>query len=268
MNEGKPRDVICVDQLECRYGEQVILRDISFSVRGNEIFFIAGRRGCGKSTLLRHLLGLLVPARGRMAYFGQPLGAPGSPERSELLKSFGVLFQEDALWSDLSLLENVSLPMAMHTRLPKPVRFEIARLKLAQVGLAGYDDFFPRELSGGMQKRAALARALALDPGILFLDEPTAGQDPITARQIDELTLQVRRTVGATVVIVSHSLPSIRRMADRLLLLDEKARGIVAIGSPDEVAARKDIRLVREFFEAETGSPGESDDPGSAIHEN
>jgi phospholipid/cholesterol/gamma-HCH transport system ATP-binding protein len=251
MSDSNPNDVICVEQLECRYGDKLILRDITFSVRRQEIFFIAGRSGCGKTTLLHHLLGLLVPSGGRIVYFGKVLSGTEHAERYEFLKSFGVLFQEDALWTDMSLLDNVSLPLVLHTRLPRQTRAEIARLKLAQVGLAGYQDFFPSELSSGMQKRAALARALALDPTILFFDEPTAGQDPITVRQIDQLILQVRRTVGATVVVISHSVASIRNIADRVLLLDAKTKGIVAIGTPNEMAERNDEPLVRDFFRPE-----------------
>lgn len=251
MRDANPNDALCVEGLECRYDDKLILRDISFSVRRQEIFFIAGRSGCGKSTLLRHLLGLLIPARGRIAYFGKVLSGTEPLEQHDFLKSFGVLFQDDALWTDMSLLDNVALPLVFHTRLSRQTRAEIARLKLAQVGLAGYQDFFPSELSGGMHKRAALARALALDPAILFFDEPTAGQDPITVRQIDQLILQVRRTVGATVVVVSHSVASIRAIADRVLLLDAKTKGIVAIGTPDEMAEQNDQPLVRDFFRAE-----------------
>jgi phospholipid/cholesterol/gamma-HCH transport system ATP-binding protein len=252
MNTAGSNEVIQVEHLECRYGDHVVLRDVSFSVRHNEIFFVAGRSGCGKSTLLRHMIGLQIPAKGRIAYFGRDLTGTNPLERHEFFKSFGVLFQENALWSDMSLFENVSLPLILHTRLTKETRAEIVALKLAQVGLAGYQNHFPSELSGGMQKRAALARALALDPDILFFDEPTAGQDPITARQINQLILQIRQTVGATVVVVSHRLPSIFAIADRMLLLDAETKGIVAIGTPGEISQKQEQPLVHEFFRSET----------------
>lgn len=239
---------IRVHDLECRYGETVVLQEINFTVRPGEIFFVAGRSGCGKSTLLRHMVGLMPPARGRIAYFGRDFTGAGFAERREFVRSFGILFQNNALWTDMSLFENVSLPLTLHTRLPGEIRAEIVALKLAQVGLAGQQDRFPRELSGGMQKRAALARALALDPDILFFDEPTAGLDPITAGQIDDLILQVRDTVGATVVVVSHSLSSIFHIADRMILLDPNTRGILAEGPPDQLASETDHPGVREFL--------------------
>lgn len=253
MSDSDPKEVIRVEDLECRYGDKLILQGVTFSIHGQEIVFIAGRSGCGKSTLLRHLLGLLTPSRGRIAYFGKTLAANQLLEREELLRTFGVLFQEDALWTDMSLLENVCLPLVLHTNLPRQIREEIGLLKLAQVGLAGYQDRFPSELSGGMQKRAALARALALDPAVLFFDEPTAGQDPITVRQIDHLILQVRDTVGTTIVVVSHSIPSIWRLADRVILLDQDHKGIVAVGTPAELASWNDPPVVREFFESDNG---------------
>lgn len=257
MNPSTTQDAaIRVEDLECRYGEKVILRGLSFSVQRNEIFFIAGRSGCGKSTLLRHLVGLHTPVHGRIFFFGREMTNLSPPARHELFKLFGVLFQEDALWSDMSLGENVSLPLAVHTSLPRTLRREIAALKLAQVGLAGYQDYSPNELSGGMQKRAALARALALDPAILFFDEPTAGLDPITVREIDQLILRMRQTVGATVVVVSHSVPSILAIADRLLLLDAQTKGIIAAGAPGDIARNNGHPLVRDFFRPEAAGLG------------
>ena len=252
MDQTNAREAIRVEQLECRYGEKIILREITFAVCRNEIFFIAGRSGCGKSTLLRHLVGLQEPFRGRILYFGKELTSAEPSDRREFFKSFGVLFQEDALWTDMTLSENVGLPLALHTKLSRQTRDEIARFKLAQVGLAGYQDYLPSELSGGMQKRAALARALALDPAILFFDEPTAGLDPITMREIDQLILRVRQTIGATIVVVSHSVPSIMGIADRLLLLDAETKGIVATGSPEELSQNQTKPLVREFFSSES----------------
>jgi phospholipid/cholesterol/gamma-HCH transport system ATP-binding protein len=237
-----------VQNLECRYGDDVVLREISFAVRPGEIFFVAGRSGCGKSTLLRHMVGLLSPFQGRIAYFGHDFTGAGFAERREVVRSFGVLFQNSALWTEMSLFENVSLPLRLHTKLPADVRAEIVALKLAQVGLAGQQDRFPAELSGGMRKRAALARALALDPAILFFDEPTAGLDPITAAQIDDLILKVRETVGATVIVVSHSLASIFRIADRMILLDPESKGILAAGPPAQLVRETNHPRVREFL--------------------
>ncbi len=243
--------MVQVEHLECRYGDEVILQDITFSVRQQEMFFVAGRSGCGKTTLLRHLLGLLSPFQGRIAYFGEDFTGATPDERRHFSRSFGVLFQNNALWTDMSLAENVSLPLLLHTRLSRDIRNEIVALKLAQVGLAGCQDRFPRELSGGMQKRAALARALALDPAILFFDEPTAGLDPITANQIDHLIVQVRDTVGATVVVVSHSLGSIFHVADRVILLDPQAKGIIAEGAPAELVRTTHDPRVKAFLEQE-----------------
>lgn len=252
MTPARSEEIIQVERLECRYGGHVVLREVSFSVRRNEIFFVAGRSGCGKSTLLRHLVGLQMPAGGAIKYFGKPFPGAESFDRREFFEAFGVLFQDHALWSDMSLFENISLPLVLYTRLPRATRAEIVALKLAQVGLAGCQDRYPGELSGGMQKRAALARALALDPQILFFDEPTAGLDPITARQINQLILRIRQTVGATVVVVSHRLPSIFSIADRMILLDADIKGIVAMGPPDEIARQTEPPLAREFFHADS----------------
>lgn len=241
-------EVIGVQNVECRYGAEVILKDVSFAVRHGEIFFVAGRSGSGKSTLLRHMLGLQRPFHGRVSYFGRDFTNANDVERRELVRSFGVLFQSSALWTEMSLFENVSLPLWLYTKLPREIREEVVALKLSQVGLAGQQQRLPTELSGGMQKRAALARALALDPAILFFDEPTAGLDPITAAQIDLLIAEVRDTAGTTVVVVSHSLPSIFRIADRMILLDPEKKGILAEGPPKKLADESDDPRVRDFL--------------------
>lgn len=263
MNAAKhPDEVIQVQDLECRYGDEVVLKGITFAVHRGEIFFVAGRSGCGKTTLLRHMVGLLAPYHGRISYFGREFTNAAFAERREFVRSFGVLFQNNALWTDMSLSENVSLPLLLHTRLPGEVRAEIVALKLAQVGLAGQQDRYPMELSGGMRKRAALARALALDPAILFFDEPTAGLDPITAEQIDSLILNVRETVGTTVVVVSHSLPSIFRIADRMILLDPEIKGIAAEGPPKELVRETGNPRVRDFLKLDLQMKGESNERG------
>ena len=245
---GAPPAAIGVENLECRYGDTVVLTGVSFAVQEGELFFVIGGSGCGKSTLLRHLIGLMKPARGSVSYFGENFTEAGFVARRDLLKTFGVLYQNAALWTSMTLGENVALPLEQYTTLDRRERDEIVSLKLAQVGLAGYEDYFPSELSGGMRKRAGLARALALDPRIVFLDEPSAGLDPVTSRKLDDLVLQIRRTLGTTMVIVSHELASIFALADRVIMLDHEARGIIAEGRPRELAAANDDPRVREFL--------------------
>jgi phospholipid/cholesterol/gamma-HCH transport system ATP-binding protein len=212
------------------------------------VLFVIGGSGCGKSTLLRCMIGLLKPLRGDVAYFGKSFTAADAGQRREILKTFGVLYQNSALWSSMTLAENVSLPLEEHTSLTPADRLEVVALKLAQVGLSGFEDLYPSELSGGMQKRAALARALALDPAIVFFDEPSEGLDPITSRGMDKLILQVRETLGTTMVIVSHQLSSIFRLADRVLVLDRQSQGIIAEGAPAELAAASTDPRVRDFL--------------------
>jgi phospholipid/cholesterol/gamma-HCH transport system ATP-binding protein len=244
---GSP-PAIEVASLECRYGERVVLDNVSFTVKPGEIFFIIGGSGCGKSTLLRHLVGLMQPARGRVKYFGRDFTRATAGERRELLRTFGVLYQSGALWSSMTLRENIALPLELLTDLGRRERDEIVALKLAQVGLAGYEDYFPAELSGGMKKRAGLARALALDPAIVFFDEPSAGLDPITSLKLDELIRQIRDTLGTTIVIVSHELASIFDIADRVVMLDAAARGIIAEGAPAELRDHSPDARVQEFL--------------------
>jgi phospholipid/cholesterol/gamma-HCH transport system ATP-binding protein len=237
-----------VRDLECSYGGTTVLSGVSFSVREGELFFVIGGSGCGKTTLLRHMVGLMQPAKGSVCYFGENFTAADRAERRELLKTFGVLYQSAALWSSMTVRENVALPLEQYTPLNRRERDEIVTLKLAQVGLAGFEEYYPAELSGGMRKRAGLARALALDPRIVFFDEPSAGLDPVTSRKLDDLILQVRETLGTTMVIVSHELASIFALADRVILLDHEARGIVAEGRPSTLAATSDDPRVREFL--------------------
>lgn len=256
-------EIINVQDLECRYGEETVLSGISFAVRRGEIFCVAGRSGCGKTTLLKNMVGLRHPSRGRISYFGRDFTGATFLERQEFVRSFGLLFQNSALWTEMSLSENIALPLLIHTKLPGEVRAEIVALKLAQVGLAGQQKRSPDELSGGMQKRAALARALALDPAILFFDEPTAGLDPITATEIDDLILKVRDTAGATIVIVSHSLASIFHIADRMIFLGTETRGILAEGTPEELARNETDSQVRDFLKPRVQPWPEKKTPGS-----
>ena len=242
-----------VDHLECRYGERVVLKDVSFFVKPGEIFFVIGGNGCGKSTLLRHLIGLRQPVAGSVKYFGRDFTHADRAERQELLRTFGVLYQNGALWSSMTLGENVALPLELYTGLGRRERAEIVALKLAQVGLAGWEDYFPGELSGGMKRRAGLARALALDPAIVFFDEPSAGLDPITSLKLDELIRQIRDTLGTTIVIISHELPSIFDIADRVVMLDPEVKGVIAEGDPAALRDRSENARVQGFLNRRAG---------------
>jgi phospholipid/cholesterol/gamma-HCH transport system ATP-binding protein len=247
--ENPPTPAIEVETLDCAYGSNTILRDISFQVRRGETFFIIGGSGCGKSTLLRNLVGLNQPTRGRVKFFGMPFSDADLATRRIQLKTFGMLFQGGALWTSLTLRQNVALPLEEHTELSRREIDEIATLKLAQVGLGGFEDFYPSEISGGMKKRAGLARALALDPAIVFFDEPWAGLDPVTSRKLDDLIRQIRETFGTTLVIVSHELASIFGLADRVIMLDSGTKGIIAEGDPRALALETEDPRVKEFLQ-------------------
>ncbi len=239
---------IHVSGLRCGYGDTVILQEVNFTVERGEIFFIIGASGCGKSTLLKNLIGINRPIAGSVRFFGESFLDADASRRRQLLKTFGVLYQSGALWSSLSLRENVMLPLEEYTPLKRREREELASLKLAQVGLSGFEDYYPAEISGGMKKRAGLARALALDPAIVFFDEPSAGLDPIMSRSLDELILEIRETLGTTCVVVSHELASIFGIADRVIMLDKGSRGIVAEGHPRAMLESSRDPRVREFL--------------------
>lgn len=230
------------------YDNFVVGRDISFNVKRGEIFFIVGGSGCGKTTLLKHMIGLLSPVSGDVLYDGKSFVLGTDEEKKEILHKFGVLYQAGALWTSMTLLENIALPLEQYTGLSVGEISEIASVKLSLVGLRGFEDFYPAQLSGGMRKRAGLARAMALDPEILFFDEPSSGLDPINARRLDELILLLRNSLGATVVVVSHDLMSIVDIADRVIYLDADAKNIIAEGTPrDLIENSKDPRVI-EFF--------------------
>ncbi len=248
MSSPSATTAIEVDQLTAAYENTTVLKGVSFSVRAGEIFFVIGGSGCGKSTLLRNIVGLNAPKQGEVRFFGQPFTHADPMARRERLKTFGVLFQSGALWSSLSLRQNVALPLEEYTTLSRAEIDEIATFKLGQVGLAGFEDYFPSEISGGMKKRAGLARALALDPAIVFFDEPSAGLDPVTSRKLDDLILQIRDTFGTTIVVVSHELASIYGIADRVIMLDRTAQGIIAEGAPKELASGSRDPRVTEFL--------------------
>lgn len=243
-----------VTDLRCGYDGKLVLDGLNFSVAKAELFFVIGGSGCGKSTLLRHLIGLQPLLAGQVRFFGKSLSEQyGEGARRDLLKTFGVLFQSGALWSSLTLRENVALPLELHTDLKPAERNALATLKLAQVGLQGFEDYYPSEISGGMRKRTGLARALALDPAIVFFDEPSAGLDPITSRKLDELILQIRDSFGTTCVVVSHELASIQSIADRVILLNRETKGIIATGDPRELAANSSDPRVMDFFNRTAG---------------
>ena len=226
---------IAVKNLTMAFGAFVVMRDLDFTIRRGDIFFIMGGSGGGKSTLFRHMIGLNEPARGSVWYGETDFTAASPDERDVLRRRFGVLFQGSALWSAMTLAENVGLPLGEFTDLgPAEIR-EVAELKLALVGLRGFEDHFPSEISGGMQKRAGLARAIALDPEVLFLDEPSAGLDPISSKLLDDLILSLRDSLGATVVMVSHELPSIFGIGDDCIFLDTEVRTMTAHGNPREL---------------------------------
>jgi len=248
MNPAPSSSAIEVRGLDCGYDGNVLLHDLNFTVGRGEIFFIIGGSGCGKSTLLRHMIGLNRPTAGAVSFFGELFSDADPAGQRALLKTFGVLYQGGALWSSLTLRQNVGLPLEEYTTLSRAERNEIVVMKLAQVGLAGYEDYYPSEISGGMKKRAGLARALALDPAIVFFDEPSAGLDPISSRSLDELILNIRDTLGTTCVIVSHELASIFSIANRVIMLDKEARGIIADGDPRVLARKSMDKRVKLFL--------------------
>lgn len=229
---AKPRAHIVVENLTMAFGDFLIQKDLSFTVNRGDVFVIMGGSGCGKSTLMRHMIGLLRPAAGRVLYDGADFWAAEPGQRDAMLRRMGVLYQAGALWSSMTLAENIALPLAEYTALsPADIR-AVAALKLALVGLAGFEDYYPSEISGGMRKRAGLARAMALDPEILFFDEPGAGLDPISSRLLDDLILELSKSLGATIVIVTHELASIFAVANDSVFLDPVTKTMIAAGDP------------------------------------
>ena len=248
-----PDSILTVEDVTLAYGSFVVMRDLTFDVRRGEIFVIMGGSGCGKSTLMKHLMGLQTPATGTICFEGADLNASDEVLQA-LRRTMGVLYQHGALWSTMTLAENVALPLEEHTDLA-PVDVErVVALKLALVGLRGFEAFYPHELSGGMRKRAALARAMALDPDVLFFDEPSSGLDPVSARRLDDLILQLRDSLGTTVVVVSHDLASIFAIADRALYLDIDTRSMSALGPPTDLRDHPPNPRVHRFLTRSTAS--------------
>lgn len=242
---GKDDAVFKIDSLTMAYGDYVVMKNLDFSIKKGEIFFIIGGSGCGKSTLLRHMIGLVTPASGKIFYRGEDFSGASEERRLEILREFGILYQGGALWTSMTLSENVMLPLMEFSGLSEKEAKAMADLKLALVGLNGFGSFYPSEISGGMAKRAGLARAIALDPSVLFFDEPSAGLDPISSYRLDRLILQMRDSLGATVVVVSHELPSIFSIADRVVFLDAKSKTQCALGAPRDLlkCGPEDVRI-------------------------
>ena len=243
--------VIEVKGVDAGYGGTPLLTNLTFSVRRGEIFVILGGSGCGKSTLLKHMIGLNPPLRGEVRILGDRVCGGTDGERERAMRNFGVTYQSGALFGSMTLLENVCLPLEVFTDLPRDACALIAEMKLDLVGLKPFAHYFPADLSGGMKKRAAIARAIALEPRILFLDEPSAGLDPVTSAEVDRLVLRLRDARGITFVIVTHELASIFAVADRCLMLDLQARGVIAEGRPADLRDRPPSAAVRAFFNRE-----------------
>ena len=239
---------ITVRDLTMAYGDFVIQRDLDFSIGQGDIFIVMGGSGCGKSTLMRHLIGLKSPAKGQVLYGTTDFWAAEPSERAALMRKFGVLYQSGALWSSMTLAENIALPLEEYTDLGRQEIRDIVSLKLALVGLAGFEDFYPSEISGGMCKRAGLARAMALDPEILFFDEPSAGLDPISSRLLDNLIVELRDSLGATVVIVTHELASIFAVGTNSVFLDSESKTMIAQGDPKVLLHGSDNPTVQRFL--------------------
>ena len=249
--ENKP--IIQVGDLTAAYGDDVILNNISFDVFKGEIFIILGGSGCGKSTLLKNMIGLLQPRHGKVLIDGTDIVSAEGRERQAIYRKFGVLFQSSALLSAMTLRENVALPLRAHTRLPRDMINFLVRAKLGMVGLLGYEGHLPDALSGGMKKRAGIARALALDPEILFFDEPSAGLDPVSSVSLDDLIMQINASLGTTMVVVTHELSSIFTIAHRVIMLDKRSKKIIAEGHPADLRERSENSYVRDFFNRRVG---------------
>jgi phospholipid/cholesterol/gamma-HCH transport system ATP-binding protein len=247
-NGKNPTPHITVRDLTMAYGSFVLMRDLNFTINHGDVFIIMGGSGSGKSTLLRHLIGLNEPAKGEIFYGDENFTKADPAKRQEMVRRVGVLFQSGALWSSMTLAENVGLSLGEYTDLSAVEIRDVASLKLALVGLKGFEDYYPSQISGGMQKRAGLARAMALDPEILFFDEPSSGLDPISSRLLDDLILELRDSLGATVVVVTHELASIFTIGNNSVFLDAETRTMTAGGDPKELLAHPPNPTVHRFL--------------------
>lgn len=240
--------IITVSGLTLGYDDSVLMRDVSFDVKRGDIFIIMGASGCGKSTLLRAMTGLMRPSAGRIVVCGHDLLTADAAARRAIMANTGVLFQGGALFSSMTVGENIAMPLRQYTDFSDSVINDIVRLKLAMVELSGFQDFYPSDLSGGMKKRVGLARALALDPDVVYFDEPSAGLDPVSAYRLDELISQINRNFGTTIVLVSHELESILSIGTNSIFLDRTAGGIIARGNPRELLRRPPNKTVEHFL--------------------
>lgn len=244
----KKEAYISVVDLTMAYGDFVVMRDLNFTINRGDIFIIMGGSGCGKSTLLRHMIGLKAPAKGDILYGDFNFWKADPTERQQMMRRVGILYQSGALWSSMTLAENVALPLQQYTKLSKKKVRDQVSLKLALVALSGFEDFYPSEISGGMRKRAGLARAMALDPEILFFDEPSAGLDPVSAKRLDDLILQLRDSLDTTVVVVTHELASIFAIGNNSVFLDPETKTMIAGGDPKILLAESRDPKVRRFL--------------------
>ena len=248
MASEQPQVHIQIRDVTMAYGDFVIQRDLNFNVYRGDVFVIMGGSGCGKSTLLKHMLGLIEPARGDILYEGRSFTHASENEQKAMRQRWGITYQSGGLFSAMTMGENIALPLQLYTSYSDSEIADIAAYKLALVGLAGYQDFYPSQISGGMRKRAALARAIALDPDILFFDEPSAGLDPISSRLLDELIVQMQESLGATVVMVTHELPSIFDISNNSVYLDANTRTMIGYGNPVTLRDHTDQAVVRQFL--------------------
>jgi phospholipid/cholesterol/gamma-HCH transport system ATP-binding protein len=267
----EPIPTIEVSGLEMGYGSYILMRDINFKVMKGEVMVIMGGSGCGKSTLLKYMIGLKPVEKGDIFYNGRSFAKASEAEQEAVQRSFGVLYQQGALWSARTLAENVALPLEMYTDLKARELREVVSIKLALVGLKGFEEFYPSEISGGMRKRAGLARAMALDPALLFFDEPSAGLDPISSKRLDDLILRLRDSLGTTIVVVTHELASIFAIADTSIYLDVETKTMIANGDPKILVQEgKSDPKVRDFLlrgGAEHPLTGVAQNQPTAVHE-